>query len=159
MAHLVERGAALPALPQTRRLQALEDGRERTAGAVSPWAGIAARPRHTATYGNSQLTPGQDRTGSAKDVTVTMLKSRSEPREMKFTSFPELGIAVVTHFGHPVFEVLEWVSVPGTSAAHHLLRETEGKKTVLMEHFSPSPTFGLKGETNVSCFNTINHRV
>lgn len=124
MAHLVERGAALPALPQTRRLQALEDGRERTAGAVSPWAGIAARPRHTATYGNSQLTPGQDRKCEECDgFTITC-----KPREIKFTSFPELGIAVVTHFGHPVFEVLEWISVPGTSAAHHLLRGTEGRK-------------------------------
>lgn len=39
---------------------------------------------------------------------------------MRLTFFPELGKAVVTHFGHPVLEVLEWVSVPGTSTAHHL---------------------------------------
>lgn len=48
-------------------------------------------------------------------------------QEMRLTSFPELGIAVVTHFGHPVFEVLQWVSVPGTSTAHHLPPKT-GKK-------------------------------
>ncbi len=48
--------------------------------------------------------------------------------KLRFTSFPELGIAVVTHFSHPVFEVLQRVSVPGTSAAHHLLREIEYKE-------------------------------
>lgn len=42
--HLVERGAALPALPQTWGLQALEDSREGTAGPVSPRAGVTARP-------------------------------------------------------------------------------------------------------------------
>lgn len=48
--HLVERGGALPALPQTRGLQALEDSRERSAGPVSPRAGVTACPRHAATY-------------------------------------------------------------------------------------------------------------
>lgn len=42
---------------------------------------------------------------------------------MRFTSFPELSIAVVTHFGHPVFEVFQWVSVSRTGTAHHLHRD------------------------------------
>lgn len=40
-----------------------------------------------------------------------------------FTFFPELDIAVITHFSHSVFEVLQRVSVPGAGSAHHLLRE------------------------------------
>ena len=48
--HLVERAGALPALPQARRLQALEDSGEGTAGPVSPRAGVTAGPRHAATY-------------------------------------------------------------------------------------------------------------
>lgn len=46
--HLVERGAALPAFPQTRGLQALEDSGEGTAGPVSPRTGAPAHPRHAA---------------------------------------------------------------------------------------------------------------
>lgn len=42
--HLIKRGAALPALPQTWGLQTLEDSREWTTGAVSPRAGITTRP-------------------------------------------------------------------------------------------------------------------
>jgi len=48
--HLVEMGDALPALPQTRGLQALEDSGEGAAGPVSPRAGVTACPRHAATY-------------------------------------------------------------------------------------------------------------
>jgi len=44
-------------------------------------------------------------------------------RNLGFTSFPELSIAVVTHFGHSIFEVLQRISVSGTSSAHHLLTE------------------------------------
>lgn len=54
--HLVERGGALPALPQIRGLQALEDSRERTAGPVSPRAGVTARPRYAATYTDTYST-------------------------------------------------------------------------------------------------------
>lgn len=52
---------------------------------------------------------------------------RRETHKEKFTSFPELGKAVVAHFGHPVFEVLEWVSIPRASTAHHLAREADSK--------------------------------
>lgn len=45
----------------------------------------------------------------------------------KCTSLPELSIAVVTHLGHPLFEVLEWVSIPRASTAHHLAREADWK--------------------------------
>lgn len=53
---------------------------------------------------------------------------------MRLTFFPELGVAVVTHFGHPVFEVLEGVSVPGTSTAHHLRPKTGGKLETTEHH-------------------------
>lgn len=48
--HLGEGGAAFFVLPQTWRLQALEDGGEGTAGTVSPRAGVGARHRHAAPY-------------------------------------------------------------------------------------------------------------
>lgn len=54
-----------------------------------------------------------------------------ERTETILTSFPELGIAVVAHFGHPVFEVLEWVSIPRASAAHNLAGEVESKSETL----------------------------
>ena len=59
---LVERGDGLPALPQARGLQALEDSRERTAGPVSPRAGVPARPRQAATcrQTHAQLMPYQE---------------------------------------------------------------------------------------------------
>lgn len=53
-------------------------------------------------------------------------------QEQKCTSFSELGVAVVTHFGHPVFEVLEWVSIPRASTAHHLLRQARCKNVMTL---------------------------
>lgn len=38
------------------------------------------------------------------------------------TSLPQLSVAAVTHLGHPVFEVLEGVLVPGAASADNLQR-------------------------------------
>lgn len=54
--HLGEGGAAFLVLPQTRRLQALEDGGEGTAGTVGPRAGGGAGHRHAAPYRQVQST-------------------------------------------------------------------------------------------------------
>lgn len=64
-------------------------------------------------------------------------------RKLRFTSFPELGVAVVTHFGHPVFEVLQWVSVPGTSTAHHLHRDTVRKEDLQTKERQHPVSVGL----------------
>lgn len=69
--------------------------------------------------------------------------TRTSPhRKLNVTSFPELGIAVVTHFGHSVFEVLQRVSVPGTSTANHLTRPTANLRrryTDSLQHLDISP--------------------
>lgn len=65
---------------------------------------------------------------------------------------------MVTHFGYPVFEVLQWVSVPGTGTAHHLLTETECKvgikstetKDPVSGGISVLLIFHLAGETNLN---------
>lgn len=50
---------------------------------------------------------------------------------------------MVAHLGHPVFEVLEWVSIPGASTAHHLAREAGSKREIDKFRLACS----LKGET------------
>lgn len=86
--HLVERGAALPALPQTRGLQALEDSREGTAGPLSPRAGVTARPRHAATYRHTQLIPNDgNREKQAKIFLFPLYSPTSETDEIHLFSW------------------------------------------------------------------------
>lgn len=53
----------------------------------------------------------------------------SSSPKLRFTSFSELAVTAVTNFNHSVFEVPEWVTVPGTSATHHLCQKTDTEKT------------------------------